>query len=283
MNYREAAIHFSCAGEELLGIVALPEKASETGIVIVVGGPQYRVGSHRQFTLLSRALATAGYPCLRFDHRGMGDSAGTSHSFEDINDEIAAAIDTLLAQSPALKRVVLWGLCDAASAILIYCHATQDQRVAGLALLNPWVRSESTLARTQVKHYYGQRLISADFWAKLFKGQLELGKAMRGLQNNVKLAKGGAEAPHQGALSFRQIMPQALRKFDGRILLILSGKDLVAKEFLDCATTDSSWSGILEQSTLRRCDIATADHTFSSTAWRQQVEQQTLEWLGAIK
>jgi exosortase A-associated hydrolase 1 len=283
VNYRESAIHISCAGDELLGIVAIPEKASETGIVIVVGGPQYRVGSHRQFTLLSRALAAAGYPCLRFDHRGMGDSSGTPQSFEEINDEIAAAIDTLLAQSPALKRVVLWGLCDAASAILIYCHATQDRRVAGLALLNPWVRSESTLARTQVKHYYGQRLISADFWAKLFKGQLELGKAMRGLQNNVKLAKRGAEAHPQGDLSFRQIMQQALRKFDGRILLILSGKDLVAKEFLDCATTDPCWSGILEQSTLRRCDIATADHTFSSTAWCQQVEKNTIEWLGELK
>jgi hypothetical protein len=65
-------------------------------------------------------------------------------------------------------------------------------------------------------------------------------------------------------------------------LLILSGKDLVAKEFLDCAATDPSWSGILEQNTLRRCDMPMADHTFSSTAWRQQVEQQTLAWLGEI-
>ncbi|MER2540516.1 MAG: hydrolase 1, exosortase A system-associated [Azonexus sp.] len=282
MNYRETAVTFTCAGDELLGIVAVPETPGKTGIVIVVGGPQYRVGSHRQFALLSRALAAAGYFCLRFDHRGMGDSAGSSHGFEDINNEIATAIDTLMAQSPELKQVVLWGLCDAASAILMYCHATQDQRVAGLVLLNPWVRSENTLARTQIKHYYGERLISADFWLKLFKGQLEVGKALRGLQNNVKLAKSGEEVPPQGDSSFRQIMPQVLRKFNGKVLLILSGRDYTAKEFLDCATTETSWSGILERITIKRCDIAAADHTFSSAVWRQQVEQKTLEWLGEL-
>jgi exosortase A-associated hydrolase 1 len=282
MNYRETAVTFTCAGDELLGIVAAPETPGKTGVVIVVGGPQYRVGSHRQFALLSRSLASAGYFCIRFDHRGMGDSAGSSHGFEDINHEIAAAIDTLMAQSTELKQVVLWGLCDAASAILMYCHATQDQRVAGLVLLNPWVRSESTLARTQIKHYYGDRLISADFWLKLFKGQLEVGKALRGLQNNVKLAKSGEQVHPQGDLSFRHILPQSLRKFDGRILLILSGKDYVAKEFFDCATTDPSWSGVLEKSSIQRCDIALADHTFSSAFWRQQVEQQTLECLGEL-
>ena len=39
-------------------------------MVIVVGGPQYRAGSHRQFTLLARHIAAAGYPVLRFDARG---------------------------------------------------------------------------------------------------------------------------------------------------------------------------------------------------------------------
>lgn len=282
MNYRETTVNFTCTGDELLGIVAAPETPGKTGVVIVVGGPQYRVGSHRQFALLSRALAAAGYFCLRFDRRGMGDSAGDTHDFENINDEIAAAIDTLMTQSPELKQVVLWGLCDAASAILMYCHATQDQRVAGLVLLNPWVRSESTLARTQIKHYYGERLSSADFWLKLFKGQLEVGKALRGLQNKVKLAKSEEELPPQGDVSFRHILPLALRKFDGKVLLILSGKDYTAKEFLDCATTDPSWSGVLEKSSIQRCDIALADHTFSSAAWRQQVEQQTLECLSEL-
>ncbi len=82
MNYTETALRFTCADEYLFGILACPERPSDTGVVIVVGGPQTRVGSHRQFVLLSRALAAAGYPVLRFDVRGMGDSSGEQRDFE---------------------------------------------------------------------------------------------------------------------------------------------------------------------------------------------------------
>ena len=148
-----------------------------------------------------------------------------------------------------------------------------------MVLLNPWVRSESTFARTQIKHYYGHRLKSIDFWLKLFQGQLELGKSLFGLQKNVKLAKSDVEVHPQGGQAFQRQLPQALRNFNGRILLILSGKDYTAKEFLDCATTDPNWSGILEKNNIQQCTIASADHTFSSANWRRQVEQNMIAWL----
>ncbi|KAB8057318.1 hydrolase 1, exosortase A system-associated, partial [Janthinobacterium violaceinigrum] len=58
----------------LVGILSLPAAPGPRGVLIVTGGPQYRVGSHRQFVLLARALAAQGVPVLRFDLRGMGDS-----------------------------------------------------------------------------------------------------------------------------------------------------------------------------------------------------------------
>ena len=74
VNIKEQVINFDLAGESLVGMACVPEQARSIGIIVVVGGPQYRVGSHRQFLLLSRALASAGYPVMRFDYRGMGDS-----------------------------------------------------------------------------------------------------------------------------------------------------------------------------------------------------------------
>ena len=139
---RESVLGFACEGEPLIGILAEPSDGAvaDVGVLIIVGGPQYRVGSHRQFTLLARHLAANGFAALRFDYRSMGDSPGETRDFLAVDADIAAAIDALLAARPALKRVALWGLCDAASAALLYLDSTRDPRVAGVALLNPWAR-----------------------------------------------------------------------------------------------------------------------------------------------
>ena len=92
--------------EDLLGIIHLPEAVSRRGVVILVGGPQYRVGSHRQFLLLARALAQHGVPVLRFDFRGMGDSDGEFHGFEKLDKDIAAAIDAFAAAVPQVDELV---------------------------------------------------------------------------------------------------------------------------------------------------------------------------------
>lgn len=275
MSYREEPLRFACENETLVGILARPAQPADLGIVIVVGGPQTRVGSHRQFVLLSRVLAAAGFPVLRFDVRGMGDSTGAQRNFEHIAPDIAAAIDTLHSACPTVKRIVLWGLCDAASAVLLYCDDTRDPRIAGLILLNPWVRSEATLAKTQVKHYYGQRLLQREFWAKLFSGRLNILAALGELLRKL----GQARARPAAALGFQERMARGWKNFRGRILLILSGNDYTAKEFLEYAAGSTSWRGLLEQPGVTRIDLADADHTFSSQQWRHSVENVCLDWL----
>lgn len=282
MNFTEQAFRFEYAGEQLLGIVANPEQPESTGVLIVVGGPQYRVGSHRQFLLLSRALAAAGYPVMRFDHCGMGDSTGELESFEALNGDLAAAIEAFQQQSPKLKNVVLWGLCDAASASLLYWDATRDSRIIGLVLLNPWVRSEATLARTHIKHYYGQRLLQAEFWRKLLTGNIGVGRALGGFMTSFMRARQVAgSAATDVVLPFQKRMMRALKEFPGQVLLILSGDDYTAKEFLEAIQADSVGAAALLNSSLRRVDVEGADHTFSSAQWRQSVELTTVAWIEA--
>jgi exosortase A-associated hydrolase 1 len=264
----------------MLGIVALPVQAQNTGVLLMVGGPQYRVGSHRQFLLLSRALAAAGYPTMRFDYRGMGDSEGDLRHFEAVSDDIAAAIAAFQAHSPQVTKIVLWGLCDAASSALLYWNAVRDARVGGLVLLNPWVRSETSLARAHIKHYYGQRLLQAEFWRKLLTGKLGLGRAIGGFLASLYSARqdhrGAAQAEN---LSFQQKMVRGLGAFPGPVLLLLSGNDYTAKEFLETVKADAVWAAALVQPSVTRIDIAEADHTFSTAEWRGQVETITRQWL----
>ena len=282
MKFSEEALSFTVAGERLLGIVAQPECPLDCGVLVVVGGPQYRVGSHRQFLLLSRRLATEGYPAMRFDYRGMGDSGGVLRSFEAVTEDIGFGIDAFIGACPRVKRVVLWGLCDAASANLLYLQASRDPRIAGLVLLNPWVRSEASLAQTHIKHYYGQRLMQREFWLKLLSGKMQIVNSIHGLLSNAMLARGKGLQSECESRSFQELMAEGLRQFHGEVLLVLSGQDYTAKEFLEYVGSDAAWSGLLDSKKVKRVDVFDADHTFSSELLRSRIENETLKWIGTL-
>lgn len=279
MNAREQPIHIAGDGFHMLGILTLPAPGTpmqRTGVVVVVGGAQYRVGSHRQFVRLARRLAAAGHPVLRFDLPGMGDSPGAPVPFDSTAPHIAAAVAALLHAAP-VQHAVLWGLCDGASASLLYVQATQDARVNGLALLNPWVRSEAGLARARVKHYYRQRLLEPDFWRKLAAGGVGW-TALRGMWHNLRAMR---QTTAQ-SLTFQELMAHGWQAFEGKILLILSEHDLTAQEFVEYTTTQPAWHHALQRPGVSRQHIAGADHTCSHPASQLQVEDLTLAWLASV-
>jgi len=283
---REKAATFPCGGERLLGVFHAPDTPPQTGLVVVVGGPQYRVGSHRQFRLLADELASHGIAVLRFDCRGMGDSEGEFPGFEHIEPDVAAAVEAMAAEFPSLRSIALWGLCDATQAICR--HASRDRRIAGVVLLNPWVRSEESYARTQLRHYYLSRLTDREFLSKLVKGQLDLKRSGRALFASLSRALGAARSRRGEGEDGRSTNPLAQRmavdlsNFRGRILLILSGADLTAKEFELAAAGSTMWQKLLAEKRLTRQSLPAADHTFSRREYRDRVAQWTREWLGLL-
>jgi uncharacterized protein len=284
MKVKEHALCFACGSDTLVGVLAQPEPGpgeavAAVAVLVIVGGPQVRVGSHRQFLQLSRELATAGVPVLRFDVRGMGDSSGQVRTFEELDDDIAAAADALLARQTPGTRLVLWGLCDGASAALLYLDRRRDARVAGLALANPWLRSAQSLAQTQVKHYYRRRLMQPAFWAQLLRGGVpprSVGQWMWALWHSRRV---GTSSSHSETLDFRQRMARAWQGFGGPLLLLLSEADLTAREFEGGATAEPAWAGALARANVQLTRLHGADHTFSNPEAKATAHATTQRWL----
>jgi exosortase A-associated hydrolase 1 len=274
----ERALVFDCGGDRLVGILHAPASDPRPlGVLIVVGGPQYRAGSHRQFVLMARTLAAAGYPVMRFDHRGIGDSDGSPRSFESVDDDVRAGLDALHGEVPALRGCVIFGLCDAASAALMYCR--QDSRLAGLILANPWVHSEAGAAKAYVKHYYARRLLQPGFWRKLIWGEFDAASSLRDLLAKLRASARGSSAPRG---SFRERMLEGLARFPGPVLLQISGRDLTAAEFMDLCQSDARWRAALagRNVVVRRYDDA--DHTFAAAGAFTTAVADCTAWLAAL-
>lgn len=283
-SWREQPVVFECGGDSLIGIIDHPERPIETGVVIIVGGPQYRAGSHRQFTLLARQLAEQGIASIRFDYRGMGDSEGDMRNFEDIDGDIKAAIDAFMTQAPDIKQVILWGLCDAASAALYYGHT--DPRVKGIIMLNPWVHTEAGAARVRLKHYYLSRLMQRSFWIKLLTGKIMLSESASGLSKSarsVTTSKNWADPvhsdPRHGSSGYIERMLDGLKRFHGPVFFILSGNDLTAQEFISLAKRDKIWKRLCHLPRVSMDILDRANHTFSSQILRGQVSAHTAKWV----
>jgi exosortase A-associated hydrolase 1 len=206
----------------------------------------------------------------------MGDSAGRPSTFETIGLDIDAAIIEFRRQIPDLEEIVLWGLCDAASAAMMF--GAQSHHVKGIVALNPWVRNDTTLAKSIVKHYYPRRLVQRDFWAKFLAGRVRVRDTLLSVVADLRQAQLGGAKPEA---DFITRMRHGLMAFPGRTLIILSGNDLVAKEFIEVATMDPRWKLALANSRIERVEIPDADHTFSNAQSRLAVEQCTLSWLAS--
>ena len=292
MRFEEHPLLFKCGEAQLVGIATAPAIPHNRGVVVVVGGPQYRVGSHRQFTLLCRQLAADGIASVRFDYHGLGDSEGSpALGVDGIEADIRCAIDAFMIATPEVTEVVLWGLCGAASASALY--APSDPRVTGLVMLNPWVRTDQGHAKTELRHYYLARFTNRMFWQRLLSGKVNLWSSIRGLARSATRAISGSSgfftkapdvstsrAPSAVAGSLPDRMLASLEQAKVPVLVILSGlQDMTANEFRQLIGGSRKWGRWVATQQATWLDITGSSHTFASADWRGQVALATCQWV----
>jgi exosortase A-associated hydrolase 1 len=191
-------LSFSCEGALLGG--SLDDAPGGTGVLIVTGGTQTRVGSHRMFERLAAAVAEAGSPCFRFDRRGVGDSEGDDPGFRGSGPDIAAAAGAFRQHCPHVERILGFGLCDGGTALALF---GAQAGVEALLLANPWFVEAETDAppAAAIKQHYRDRLLSLEGWKKLLSGSVSYKKLLKGVMRVASPAPADLAAEVERALS----------------------------------------------------------------------------------
>ena len=124
----------------LYGVVhgAAPGPGGDIGIVFCDPLSEERDHGQRPLVDLARLLARGGYPTLRFDAAGCGDSEGelVTATLPSLLQDVRTAVNELLRRS-AVRRIVLVGV--RLGALLAQLAAEADPRVCGLVLVAPVV------------------------------------------------------------------------------------------------------------------------------------------------
>lgn len=133
----ERPFFFASGNHRIFGVLyGAGHQPARCGFVFCAPFAEEMLWSQRVFVSLARELSSRGFPVLRFDYMGTGDSEG---EFQDSTmqvwlSDIGAAIE-VLRQESHVQRVVLLGL--GLGATLAARKAEEESLVEGLVLWQP--------------------------------------------------------------------------------------------------------------------------------------------------
>lgn len=238
-------ITFSCEGATLFG--TFDDAPGATGLLIVSGGNEIRIGAHRGMAWLAAQIADAGHPVLRYDRRGIGDSEGDNGGFESAGPDLAAAIAVF--RDAGVTRIVGFGNCDAASTLAL------NGGVDALVLANPWVigTSDDLPPAAAIRARYAERLRDPAALRRLVSGGVDMAKLARGVG---RLLPGRRS---EASLAMR--IAAGLKAFEGPITILLAERDNTAIAFAD-AWRAPAFARVREHARLE--SLRSASHSFAS-------------------
>lgn len=250
-------VFFDCEGATLVGTV--DEAAGTSGLLIVSGGNELRSGAWSGQAQLAARVAREGFPVMRFDRRGVGDSSGPNGEFRSSAPDISAALAAFRAECPQLARIVGHGNCDGASALMLSGGAGCD----ALVLSNPWTieDDEAPSPPEVLRDHYRRRLLDPTAIKRLLSGQVSLGKLFSSLRDAARRAD-----PPSGLAAE---LAQGIRGFRGPVAFPLAARDRTGQAFL------ASWNR--KDPRIRICEDAT--HSFVEPHAREWLVDQVIEAL----
>lgn len=251
---------FACEGQTLVG--TLDQGEAESGLLIVSGGNEIRSGAFGGQARLAATIAAQGFPVFRFDRRGVGDSEGDNRGFRESQADISAAISAFRSACPNMKRVVAFGNCDAASALMLM----QGDKCDALVLSNPWTFEDAEEnadmpPAAAIRSRYAAKLRNPRELLRLLKGQVDFRKLAGGIKSVL--------APATPSGSLAQDMANGLEAAGKPYKILIAENDGTGQAFA------SSWRAT--GGPLLRCEGAS--HAYVEPHAEKWLTEQLLETL----
>ena len=245
---------------------AIPSVQTERiGIVFVHAADGNRLGPHRMFVEFANNFNALGYPTLRFDLSGCGDSTGKA-SRNDIAADVfdtTEAIKFFMARAD-LEKVVLFGISRGAH----LCYSVMAQHtlpLSGMILLStPTSSNKASLNSLRVRfREYFYKLRDLKSLRKLLSGRANIRQIRRTLTT---------------ALQLRNRYAQPESKFFATkcpVLFVYGGQDPTAGESSRYYITKCS-----KNNTPYDCYfVADANHSFFHYKWKEEILNVSKQWL----
>lgn len=244
---------FRCAGETL--IATLDDAPGTTGLLIVSGGNEIRIGAHRGMAELAATVAAQGHPVFRYDRRGIGDSTGENNGFESTAQDISEAVAAFRRDCPHLTRLVAFGNCDAASALILFHDKAP---IDALILTNPWTiepdgKDDDLPPAAAIRSRYVEKLKNPRELLRLVTGGVNIGKLVSGL---AKVSSKQSRQP----TSLPARLGTALAATRIPVTILLAERDNTALAFADHWKGDA-FKTARTRATLETC--STDSHSFA--------------------
>ncbi len=273
-------------------------------MIFLSPGVKTRVAPHRLYNKMTESVLKLGFPVLRFDFYGLGDSEGELPETQLVDlyasvqdgrylDDTLCAMDWL-EQRLGVRQFILAGLCGGALTGLF--AAGRDRRVCGVLGLGLPVALDGRetdpsrfMTQGQLEDLgstYLSKLFNPHAWWRLLTFKSDYRLLFRAVQRRLlgkqKTAPKPVTASEPQVSNLNPLVPPAFFDFlsAGRhLLLVFSGADRLAWEFEEkfAQPYAGRLAGLGNHYEMHT--IAHANHILSDPQWRNEMQELSDDWL----
>jgi dienelactone hydrolase len=289
---RESPVIFPANGNELFGIFTEPQQPAKEVVVVLLTGAGQMPMTHRNrlWVRLAHRLAAEGFPVLRFDYHGAGESTGEISAYwldRPLVGDLEGAVRWLRGRH--VSKLAMVGSCFGARTILAGADRVPELQAA--VLLSPPLRGDdyqvgrSAGAFTLVKYFRKalrlrvfRRMLDAG-WREAYLGLLKrrIGRLFSRMERSPSRSQGRQELRWVSQKFLRPLRAVVRRQVP--LLLLYGREDPAYHDFEEALRGDLGDIVSEGRETIELRTVEGVLHGFTTLELQRAALEHTFAWL----